>query len=344
MTKLRITSATAKRGVNYVRDIVERANCIFHKIEQENDLGIDGLIELFRNEEPLNKLLALQIKSGESYFNHKSEQCLIPVKEHREYWTKYPLSVYGVVYVPSLNKGYWVDIKNYLRANPDKNVIRFKKTEVNQFDQEHFLSIFMPSDLCEIQDMPFDKALTLFHSSKEDEFFLGLIVLFRKYINHTQVWDEFIDYFCRSKLERVPTILIYYFAHIPWHGDIVGMGEMPTKETKNYVKKRFDKFEKKDILKLLSMVDEDGMISRGTVGQSVEAIVSSLTGCAGLLGSVLDDKVLPLRVREVAATIMAMHWPDEVITRLRELESEGSWYAGELIQYIEEWGALNPYA
>jgi hypothetical protein len=87
---------------------VEEANCIFHKIEQENDLGIDGLIELIRNEAPLNKQFAVQIKSGESYFVPKTQECLIPIDGHREYWTAYPLPVIGLVFVPSQKAAYWI--------------------------------------------------------------------------------------------------------------------------------------------------------------------------------------------------------------------------------------------
>ena len=36
-----------KKGVNYVTMIVDECMCSFHKIEQENDVGIDGQIELF---------------------------------------------------------------------------------------------------------------------------------------------------------------------------------------------------------------------------------------------------------------------------------------------------------
>ncbi len=37
---------TSKIGVNFIKDIIERSGSIFHKIEQENDLGIDALISI----------------------------------------------------------------------------------------------------------------------------------------------------------------------------------------------------------------------------------------------------------------------------------------------------------
>ena len=63
MPKHKQSNAVAKSGINFVRTVTEAANCIFHKIEQENDLGIDGLIELIRNEVPVNQQFAVQIKA-----------------------------------------------------------------------------------------------------------------------------------------------------------------------------------------------------------------------------------------------------------------------------------------
>lgn len=343
MPKLKITSTTAKVGVNYVRDVVERSNCIFQKIDQENDLGIDGLIELIKDEEPINKQLAVQIKSGESYFSNKTNQCRIPIEKHRNYWSKHSLPVYGIVYVPSKCSAYWVDIKAHLKENPINTVIKFTASEVNQFSEEGFTSIFMPRVMRQVPDISFDTALAFFRSGNREEFFIGLTVLFRRHINNNSVWDELVEYFRKTEAETIPPVLMYYFAHIPWHGDILGVGEMPTRETKEYVQGIFNQFEKEEVVKLLSVVDKEGMISRGSVGQSVEAIVSSLSNNESLLDSVLTDKSLSLHVREVAAIIVAMNWPSKAIKQLRELENEGSWYAGELINYINEWGAFNPY-
>lgn len=344
MPKLKITSAIAKAGVNYVRSIVEKANCIFQKIDQENDLGIDGLIEFIHDEQPVNKQVAIQIKSGESYYNPKSQVCRIPIEDHRSYWSNHPLPVYGVVFVPSLENAFWIDIKGYLENNPDSSVIRFVSIDANRFDEDNFISIFMPKVMKQVPDISFEKALVFFHSNNQEEFFIGLTVLFRKYVNRIDVWDAFSKFFKNANVSEIPPILVYYFAHIPWHGDISGYGEMPTEETKEYVMNIFNQYHKEEIIKLLNIVDEEGLISRGSVGQSVEAIISSLNNCETLLKSVLSDKALPLHTREVAGIIMSINWPKPALVYLKELEKEGSWYSGELVNYINEWGVFNPYA
>ncbi|MBA3695541.1 MAG: DUF4365 domain-containing protein [Methylotenera sp.] len=97
------TNITAKEGINFVRSTVETAGSLFHKIEQENDFGIDALIEFVNGEESLNKKIALQIKSGNSYYVSSSDECFIPTDSHREYWLKHPLPVFGIVFVPMLS-------------------------------------------------------------------------------------------------------------------------------------------------------------------------------------------------------------------------------------------------
>ena len=56
MPKYKHTAITSKEGINFVRSMVESAGSLFMKIEQENDLGIDALVEFIRDERPLNKI------------------------------------------------------------------------------------------------------------------------------------------------------------------------------------------------------------------------------------------------------------------------------------------------
>jgi hypothetical protein len=56
------SAVTAKEGINFIRSAVEGGGCLFIKIEQENDLGVDAIIEFIENERPLNKQIAVQIR------------------------------------------------------------------------------------------------------------------------------------------------------------------------------------------------------------------------------------------------------------------------------------------
>lgn len=344
MPKYSEAIVTSKLGINFVKTVVESSGCIFHRIDQENDLGIDAIIELVKDGLPLSKQIAIQIKSGQSFYNGQSNQCLIPVGNHCEYWSKYPLSVYGIVYVPSLNLANWVDIKWYLKHSGPCVNIKFDRTKTNIFDNISFTKIFVPAIMNELPKLSFDEAALLFHSSHPSEFYLGLVVLFHSAPNVPKVWDWFIEFFKNKNISDIPPILVYYFAHIPWHGDIAYHGEGFNKEIKAHVKKRFDEFNKQDVEKLLCFIDKERGIARGTLGQSAEAIISSLSKRDNFLLEIIQDSQLAMSVRESAALIYAYHHQKEALPVLKALSDQGSWYAGELVSFMQRNGWIDPYA
>jgi hypothetical protein len=343
MTKYADTIVTSKLGTNHVRSVVEAAKCIFHKIEQENDLGIDGLIEFTKDGVPQNKQIAIQIKSGQSYYNSQTNQCLIPVGNHFDYWTKHSLSVCGIVYIPSLNSASWVNIKNYLKQYGQCSTIRFVRSRTNIFDHTDFTKIFVPTIFKELPDLSFEEAASFFHSKNPAENYLGLVSLFRKFPNNLEVWDWFIEFFRSKDVSDIPPSLIYYFAHIPWHGGIGYRGEKFNDETKAHAKKHFEDFSRADVIKLLAFIDEENMISRGSIGQSVEAIVSSLSKRDVLLIEIINDKAITMFIRECAALIFGYHKQKDSIPLLLMLSDQGSWYAGELALFMKENGWIDPY-
>jgi len=342
MVKYKATSITAKTGVNFVRSLVEDAGCLFHKIEQENDLGIDALIELVKDERPLNKQIAAQIRSGPSYYDPVSGECFFPVGSHHDYWSHYPLPVIGVVYVPSLGRAHWVDIKRYLKK-ATASIIRFKATEVNRLDPSTFRTRFLPMLLSQVPDIAFNEAVTLLQSPHYDESYLGLLVLFRRYPNKTDTWTKLIDYFKVRNIDDIPQVLVYYLAHIPWNGDISYGGEAISSETSEHATTLLQAFGRTEVLKLLAFIDSENMISRGTIGQSVEAIISDLPHIDPILEAIaLDDNVERV-AREGAALILAMHTGRSAVPTLQKLAASGSNYDAQLVTYINTYGAVNPY-
>ena len=343
MPKYKKTNITAKLGVNYVKNIVEESGCIFHKIEQENDLGIDGIIEFIRDEKPANKSISLQIKSGLSYFNEKNKECIIPVKSHFEYWSKYPLPVFGLVYINELKKGYWVDIKKYFEVNGEVSVIKYPANRTNKFDLLNFDRIFLPFNLNEVPVIPFEEALSFFESEHRDEFTLGMVVLFRKYVNQKRVWELFIKMIRENQVEETLNSLIYYLAHIPWHPDISYRGEQINDEIKEYALNEISQFGKDVVVKLLSLIDEETGITRGTIGQSIEAIISKVENINGILEKIMLDENIELSIKHSSALIYAYYKAEKSLDFLRKLEIEASWFIPELISQITEYKFINPY-
>ena len=343
MPKYLKTNATSKAGINYVRTLVEAHNCIFQKIDQENDVGIDALVELVKNERPTGNFIATQIKSGNSYFDKKANLCKIPIGDHREYWSKHSLPVYGIVYIPEYESEYWVNITEYLQQNLTHTVISYEPTLVNIINKTTFATQFIPHLTGEVPEISFEFAKELFKSTNPDELFLGLYTLFKKYADKNEVWKIFVDYFRNHPVNEIPEPLVYYLSVIPWHPDMLFYKDSHTAESRNYGKTLIKEFSKEDILKLLYFVDEENMISRGSLGQSVEAIVSSIPDFLKYLEEIIKDQTQEIKLREIAAIIYAYHKGADSLKTLSFITAKESWYIQELINHINEYGEFDPY-
>ncbi len=343
MVKYKRTAITSKQGINFVRSVVEDNGSLFHKVEHENDLGIDGVIEFIRGEQPLHQMIAVQIKSGGSFYNRATRECQIPVEGHREYWLKYSLPIVGMVYVPALKCAYWINLKRYLEDNTKATAIKFVADRANQFNHSRFNTVFVPSVLGEAAHLPIEEAVSLLESDSADERLLGLRVAFRRYPNLRHTWDAMVELFLSRPRGDLPGLLIYFFAHVPWHGDIFGFGEQLSKDTRDYAQSLFDSFGEPEVVKLLAFIDEDTMISRGSLGQSVEAVVSTLKSGIQLCGQIANDESITMFARECAALIFAMHRGKEALPVLELLRAQNSSYAEQMINTIKEFGGIYPY-
>lgn len=338
------SAVTAKEGINYIRSAVEASGCLFIKIEQENDFGVDALIEFIENGRPINKQIAVQIKSGASYYAAESRECAFPIGSHREYWSQHPLPVFGLVYVPSLQRAHWVNIKGYLKANPIALSVRFATSEANRFEGATFMALFVRAVLGQPPVLGIEEAFRLAGSNKSDERYLGLLILFRHFPNNLSAWDELVRTFIERPASQIPPVLLYWLAHIPWHGDIFGSGEPISMATREYGKRLLSQLTIEHVTKLLSFIDPEEQIGRGTLGQSIEAIISSLPNAASMLREIVGSARIAMQLREYAALILAMNQGAKALADLSKLASEGSWYAGEISMHINEYGGINPYA
>lgn len=343
MPKYKDTSVIAKLGINYIRNIIEESGSIFHKIEQENDLGIDGLIEFIENGEPTSQNIAVQIKSGNSYYNESTQECIIPVGSHYDYWNNYPLPIYGIVYVHDLKKGFWVNIKDYFESKGKVSVIKFSINRTNIFDLKDFNRIFIPYNLNRIPLLSYEEATSFFLSTSQSEFHLGMVVLFRRYVNMKITWDLFLNYIKDNEVFDIPYSLIYYLAHIPWHPDISYHGEDINKEIKSYVISIIKAYDKDMVIKLLSLIDDD-TICRGSIGQSVEAILSKVDNINTCLGDLILDEKTPKSIIEHAALIYAYYEGVNSLPILIQANQTKQLNLDELIQYIQSYDWINPYS
>lgn len=84
----------------------------FSWIEREqpiSDFGIDMHVEIVQNQIPSGQILALQIKSGISYFSEETKNSIIyrGKKKHLDYWLNQSLPVLIILYNPISDKSYW---------------------------------------------------------------------------------------------------------------------------------------------------------------------------------------------------------------------------------------------
>ena len=111
------TKQTANAGVLFVQSVVNSHGSIFHPVHQESDVGIDGFIELVNVGEASGKLVAVQIKSGDSYLAFDGGGFRVPVdRPHLDYWLAYMVPVILVCFSPSRNVAAWTSIRDFVEG------------------------------------------------------------------------------------------------------------------------------------------------------------------------------------------------------------------------------------
>lgn len=81
------------------------------------DVGIDGQIEFVDDAgQATGRLVAAQIKSGDSYFRDGGDEWrFVPHEKHRLYWERFPLPVLLIIHSETAGT-YWVDVRQALRS------------------------------------------------------------------------------------------------------------------------------------------------------------------------------------------------------------------------------------
>jgi hypothetical protein len=82
--------------------------------QHESDHGIDAQVETVVAGQPTGRLIALQIKSGPSWFKEPRQGVgwvLRGPKRNLSYWLKHQLPVLVVLFDPRTDKGYWVHVR-----------------------------------------------------------------------------------------------------------------------------------------------------------------------------------------------------------------------------------------
>lgn len=112
--KRNISNLNGMTGETFFQHFVnEEMNCIYHKINQENDFGIDGYIELVENGYVSGKLIGVQIKHGNSFFRSKTlgGYKYIGENKHLNYYLNNQSPIFIVILDQEFTRMNWVQFK-----------------------------------------------------------------------------------------------------------------------------------------------------------------------------------------------------------------------------------------
>ena len=110
MKRIPSSHYVGRKGILSVGTKVNDLGWIFR--EQDEDFGIDALIEVARNQCPTGMLIAAQIKAGQSFFKEPCAAGFVfrGKTEHLDYWLKHKLPVIVVLYDLNKDVGYWQSV------------------------------------------------------------------------------------------------------------------------------------------------------------------------------------------------------------------------------------------
>ena len=108
---MRVTPAhlTERQGLALVERIVVKEFGWLFRDQPISDLGVDAHVETVFDNRSSGRLLALQIKSGESYFREQRDGRVVfrDDQSHFRYWLNHSLPVLVVVCRPETDEAYW---------------------------------------------------------------------------------------------------------------------------------------------------------------------------------------------------------------------------------------------
>jgi hypothetical protein len=301
---------TELKGINYIATIINEAGCIFNKVDGTNDVGIDGYIEFVENGSTTGLCIGIQVKSGDSNISTDKIQ-LKSNKEHFVYWQNHILPTCGIVYIPSHDKAYWIDIKSYIEERPQIiNEGPYQITlDINrEFNLESFALFhnnFKTYKNTYNTDSNFGKALKSLVSNAAESRFSGIRALFSFHRDEKEAWFYIINHFTKEKDFNIQKYLIYLMSLIVGHGDIYWhKGNIINQESRTYAYRTIiENFTQHEVKRLLVNIDEDG-INRGTIGQGIHAIIETIPNFISYLKTIIIKDDISDEIRANAAIII----------------------------------------
>lgn len=312
-TRRKTSAGTGSAGIHHVAKIVSSCNCIFQPIDQQNDIGNDGYIEFIVDEASTGCCIAAQIKSGSSFI--RNGKFIIPASEaHFEYWRSHVLPICGFVYDPKADIARWVDITSHVASFSEKNhSLSIEVPSANVFDSRHFEDFrnHFLAHRARFADLAnFGRSLVEF-SHLENPWRCGNAIksLFSFHRNRAETWYFLISSLPHFRENRLLEFLIESLTHIPGHMDILwGPRNVISQQVRQEAESIFKQFLSRDsILTLISAIEPENGIGRGSIGQCVHAIIAMLDNKRELLKSIIFDSTVQEDLRYWSVILLAAY-------------------------------------
>ena len=338
-----------KKGINFITTVVDDCMCNFHSIIQENDIGIDGQIELFdENKIPTGKLISLQIKTGKSYYDLNKSECVIPIESHKNYWLNLEMPVIGIVCImdekyESVYSAFWVNIKEYLLSYPTATNITFKMCQYNEFNKEKFRKYFYQLINGKLPQIDMDETLRLLNGNTADKL-LAINVLQVSFSHEIKAWEILFSIYENNIVDIEYSDFFdsvsYAYFH-PDHWIQKGIHEFSQASTE-YVRKKVEQFNKKDIINILQTI-ENHFFDRGTIGQTADIIIQNINNSKSKLLDIVLDTNIDSNIRFDAEIILAHQNKVYYLENIRDIKTMNAECTDLLLEYIEEFGEYDLY-
>lgn len=138
MRKRSRNAKQGRAGIIAVEQACNQLDLIWRSLLEE-DVGVDGTIEIALGEFPTGKIVGAQVKSGASYIRSETDSSFrfYPDKDDLAYWRQLSIPLFLLVHHPDDSCVYWVDVSRYVESRADDPLetpyISFSKT--NRLDQ-----------------------------------------------------------------------------------------------------------------------------------------------------------------------------------------------------------------
>lgn len=272
-------------GVDRVSSIVHAADCLFHKIDQEDDVGNDAFIEFISPEETEGFCIGAQVKSGKSYFTSSGSPRIPGSKRHFQYWKSLNLPVAGFAFDPGRDTVFWVDITQYLRSDPkicDEGPYSIPVPDTNILSpgtfhefREHFQMYH--SEMSSAKSL-IDSISRLINHRSFGDFHIALRFLFAYHRSNIVAWFAIMNMLRSVSGRDYVDVLIGALEYIPGHPDIFWhSGNIIPEETRKAVHDLLSThWGETEIRLLIKSIDPNQGVDRGTLGQAIYVLTDTV--------------------------------------------------------------------